>query len=101
MTNILSQFCREVQDHLEGTKRSEWFYPDYGLCSNAESWADFTDFGAADYIDLRNKMETEFEGEDYPFNNCSLDYENEKKRGAVYQNPLRLAFIKKWAESDG
>lgn len=92
----LKKFCREMLIAIEGKVSPYWFNIGYGLCTNAGRYDRENDTFVYDTLhDI-------FKGEVYPFNNGdSENYRNERWHGGgLYENEIRINFLKKYAEID-
>lgn len=92
----LKAFCNVILDMTEPNswldeRSNSWFTPEFGLCTNSGRFDQR--FGSLLYTELENI----FEGKTYPFNEDAQDYFLEKQQKRVYENPKRIAFLKKYA----
>lgn len=91
-TISLIQCCMEIQKHLDGGEEPEWFSRGDGMCRNYYR-----------YVALHpGKYEVRDDLVHFPFNGGEpQSFVWEMRAGVLYENPLRLAFIRKWAEKGG
>lgn len=96
---MLKKFYKDIAAAIESDTPPEWFYSDYGLCKNLESWCNCEGLHS---FHLHQKMADQFveAGLSYcfPFYGSYDDYKNEHMLNTVYKNPARLAWIKEHAK---
>lgn len=96
----LQKFCREVLAAIKLPEKDQpsWFYPDCGLCTNADSF-DCHFVTTKVYFELKEEFEFYYlENRDFPFNIDCYQYYNESDRNEIYENEKRLAFLREHAK---
>lgn len=103
MSEELKQFYKEIQEWIEAECPAHpVFRPYYGLCWNLRHWAD--KHGKTVNVDiLVFELAEQFVAarldKEYPFNHgLDLEYNCECSINAIFQNQLRLAWIKEHAK---
>ena len=104
------KFCQLMLLCIEGTVKTKWFYISVGLCSNfstytyrvaSEEMNDTPLLSKGAFVNTMTRefhelLDIEYEGHLYPFNNHNED--NFHQEIYRYDNPQRLAHLRKYAE---
>lgn len=101
MTKHLDEFCRAVL----ADPKPYWFIPETGLCCNywlfLVSLRRYTEQEIATFENrLRDLLSSEYGHRYLPFNSSTDDYWKESDTLTVYNNPKRLAFLRKWSKAN-
>lgn len=93
ISDELKQFFVAIQQWIDsGCPIYDTFVRSVGLCNNFEK------FGQGQMTELKDLLELEFGDGGYPFGGPTI-YCKEQAYYKMYQNPERLAFIRKYATS--
>ena len=98
---MLKEYLQSVQAWIErGCQHYAPYRATRGLCRNTYEFLP-DDYEASEK--LRIELEDAFKADglnpEYPFNRSAKDYEDECYRLTVWENPQRLAWVKKHAET--
>lgn len=91
----LKKFFVDIQEWIDsGCPEDSYFLPYWGLCANA------ADYEHELFKELNELLDKEFGDITYPFGGRDT-YQIEYSTETIYKNPERLAFILKYATSQG
>jgi len=99
MSPELKQYFLELHEWIEqGCPEHEVFLNEFGLCGTLQVYAGFLNLEGPPLEDELDTLLRPIDGSRIPFNNFLYEYRKEQNLGTIYQNPSRLAFIKKQIE---
>ena len=99
MSPELKQFFLKINGWIEeGCPEHEVFLKEFGLCGTLQGYAQFLNLEDHPLGDELDALLRPIDGTGLPFNDALYEYRKEQNLGTIYQNPHRLAFIKKQVE---
>lgn len=96
----IQSFYNAMQDWIDTSlPEHQLFSKQMGLCSNLVAWIEYLDLPEGSITLALNELRSSFDKADlystYPFNDGVSDYKSESAESRVYQNQMRLKWVRK------